>query len=132
MSGDQAPRHNREGSLCPPWCETDHDEVHGPAGAFAFHGGPVTRIELPGTGKTSLPDEIITRAFHVGNPDWEPVVSVWAIQHGAGTENPQIWLSPADANTLAAIIDMIDDWDQVNRLVAAIRQAAAQITEAGQ
>ena len=57
---------------------------------------------------------------------------MWAIQHGAGTENPQIWLSPADANTLAAIIDMIDDWDQVNRLVAAIRQAAAQITEAGQ
>jgi len=27
---------------------------------------------------------------------------------------------------------MIDDWDQVRRLVAAIRQAAAQITEAGQ
>ena len=132
MTGDQAPRHNRDGHLCPPWCQTDHDEVHGPAGAFAFHGGPATRIELPGTGKTSLPDEIITRAFHPGHPRFEPVVSVSALQHGTGTENPQIWLSPADAKVLAGIIDMIDDWDQVRRLVAAIRQAAAQITEAGQ
>jgi hypothetical protein len=129
VTGDQAPRHNREGSLCPPWCETDHDEVRGPAGAFAFHGGPVTRIELPGTGKTSLPDEIWTRAFHPGHPGWEPVVSVSALRHGAGAEGPHVWLSPGDAKQLAAIIDMIDDWDQVSRLVAAIRQASADITQ---
>lgn len=128
MTGDQAPRQNRDGHPCPPWCETDHKEVHGPAGPYMFHGGPVTRIEVDG--KTSLPDEIITRAFHVGDPRWEPVVSVAAIRRGTGAKDPNIWLSPADAKDLAAIIDMIDDWDQVRQLIAAIRQAAAQITEA--
>ena len=133
MTGDQAPRQNRDGHPCPAWCETDHDEPHGPAGAFGFHGGPVTRIELPGTGRTSLPDEIITRAFHVGDPRWEPVVSVSALRRGTDhAEDPQIWLSPADAKQLAAIIDMLDDWDEVRGLVAAIRQAAADITDGGQ
>ena len=128
MTEDQAPRQNREGHLCPPWCETDHDEVHGPAGTFAFHGGTVTRIELPGTGKTSLPDEIITRAFHVGDPRGEPVVSVAGFRHGPDTRDPQVWLKPSDAGELAAILDMLEDWDQVLALAAAIRKAAADIT----
>jgi Domain of unknown function (DUF6907) len=130
VTGDQAPRQNRDGHPCPPWCQTDHDEVHGPAGAYGFHGGPATRIEVDG--KTSIPDDIITRAFHAGYPGSEPVVSVAVFQRGAGPENPQIWLSPDDAKHLAAIIGAIDDWDQLSRLAAAIRQAAAQITEAGQ
>jgi hypothetical protein len=70
MTEDQAPRQNREGHLCPPWCETDHDEVHGPAGTYLFHGGPPADIEVLGV--TGLPDKIITRAFHVGHPGFDP------------------------------------------------------------
>ncbi|MDE3077784.1 MAG: hypothetical protein KGJ86_20375 [Chloroflexota bacterium] len=123
-------RTNRDGHLCPSWCEIDHDEVRGPAGSYRFHGGPVIRVELPGTGKTSAPDLIIIRAFHPGHPSREQVVSIAAYQHGPDAKDPHVWLTPADAVQLAAIIDMIDDWDQLRRLLAAIRQAAAQITEA--
>jgi len=40
-------------------------------------------------------------------------------------------LSARGAKHLAAITDMLDDWDEVRGLVAAIRKAAADITEAG-
>jgi hypothetical protein len=66
MTESQPARQNRDGHSCPPWCQTDHDEVHGPAGTYGFHGGPVTRIEVDG--RTSIPDEIITRAFDAGYP----------------------------------------------------------------
>ncbi len=47
---------------------------------------------------TSLPDLIVTRAFHVGNPDWEPVVSVAAVQHGTDGRGPAgLASAPSDA-----------------------------------
>ena len=66
MNEGQARRQNRDGHPCPPWCETGHDEVHGPAGTYLFHGGPPADIEVLGV--TGLPDKIITRAFHVAIP----------------------------------------------------------------
>ena len=130
MNEDQAPRQNRDGHPCPPWCQTDHDEVHGPAGTYLFHGGPPADIEMLGV--TGLPDKIITRAFHVGHPGFDPVVSVASVRYGTGGQRPQAWIPASEAVALAGIIDMLDDWDQVRALVAAIRQAAAQITDGGQ
>jgi hypothetical protein len=88
------------------------------------------RIEVDG--KTSVPDEIITRAFHPGVPGWEPVVSVSALRRGRGGADPHIWLSPVDAEQLAAILGLIDDWDQFRALLAGIRKAAAQVREGSQ
>jgi hypothetical protein len=128
---DRPARANRDGHECPPWCQTDHEQVHGPAGTFAFHGGPVTRIEVVTGAASSLPDEITARAFHPGDPRWAagPVVSVSALRRGTGAGDPHVWLSPGDAEQLAVILGLIDDWDQLGRLVAAIRAAAAQATE---
>jgi hypothetical protein len=126
VTSDQAPRQNRDGHPCSPWCETDHDEVHGPAGTYLFHGGPPADIEVLGV--TGLPDKIITRAFHVGHPGFDPVVSVASVRYGTGGQRPQAWIPASEAVALAGIIDMLDDWDQVRALVAAIRQAAAAIT----
>jgi hypothetical protein len=54
---------------------------------------------------------------------------VTAFRHGRKGEAPDLRLSARDAKYLAAIIDMLDDWDEVCGLVAAIRKAAAEITE---
>ena len=98
MNEDQAPRQNRDGHPCPPWCETDHDEVHGPAGTYLFHGGPPADIEVLGV--TGLPDKIITRAFHVGHPGFGPVVSVASVRSGTSGQRPQAWI-PASPSFLA-------------------------------
>ena len=113
MTGNQAPRQNAEGHPCPPWCQTDHGEVRGPAGTFRFHGGAPADIEVRGA--TGMPDKVITRAFHVGSPGFEPVVSVASIRYGTGDQDPQAWIPPHEAVALARIIDMLDDWDQVPR-----------------
>ena len=54
-----------------------------------------------------------------------------SVRYGTGGQRPQAWIPASEAVALAGIIDMLDDWDQVRALVAAIRKAAADITEAG-
>jgi hypothetical protein len=110
----KAPRQNSEGHPCPPWCETDHDV---PASALS-HWGRTASIELP----AQRPDRISVRAVHLGATSDRAEVCV-----AAGELS--LWLKPDDAKALAAIIDMPDDWDQVRELVAAIRRAAAGITD---
>jgi hypothetical protein len=78
-------------------------------------------IELPGTGRISA------RAAHPGSAADRAEVSVTACRHGGRGEVPDLRLSARDAKHLAAIIDMLDDWDEVRGLVAAIRKAAADI-----
>jgi hypothetical protein len=55
---------------------------------------------------------------------------VASVRSGTSGQRPQAWIPASEAVALAGIIDMLDDWDQVRALVAAIRQAAAQATEA--
>ena len=121
MNEDQAPRQNRDGHPCPPWCTTGHGT---PVSSLSHWGAAVT-IELPGTGRISA------RAAHPGSASDRAEVSVTAFRHGGKGEAPDLRLSARDAKYLAAIIDMLDDWDEVCGLVAAICQAAAHITAAG-
>jgi hypothetical protein len=118
VNEDQAPRQNRDGHPCPPWCTTGHGT---PVSSLSHWGAAVT-IELPGTGR------IGARAAHPGSASDRAEVSVTAFRHGGKGEAPDLRLSARDAKYLAAIIDMLDDWDEVRGLVAAIRQAAADIT----
>jgi hypothetical protein len=124
-------RANRDGHPCPPWCQTDHDEILSLAGHFLFHGGPPADIEL--TGKTSAPDKITARAFHVGDPRFEAVVSVAALRHGTDGQQPHLWLTPGDAGDLAGLVDMLAGATPARHreLAAAIRRAAAVITDGG-
>jgi hypothetical protein len=133
VNEDQAPRQNRKGHPCPPWCQIDHDEVHGASHSYLFHGGPITRVEMRGK-RAALPsDEIFARAFHAGDPDDKPVVAVSSYRIGAAGQDPGIWLGPADAGDLAGLVEMLASATpaQHRQLAAAIRQAAAEITEAG-
>ena len=118
MNQDQAPRQNRVGHLCPPWCVTDH----GTPVSSLSHCGTAVTIDLPATGRISA------RAAHLGSAADRAEVSVTAFRHGGRGEVPDLRLSARDAKHLGAIIDMLDDWDEVCGLVAAIRKAAADIT----
>jgi hypothetical protein len=121
VTSDQAPRQNRDGHLCPPWSTTGHGT---PVSSLSHRGAAVT-IELPGTGRISA------RAVHLGSASDRAEVSVTAFRHGGKGEAPDLRLGARDAKYLAAIIDMLDDWDEVRGLVAAIRKAAAQIADEG-
>ena len=102
---------------------------HGPAGTSLSHGGPARRYEVLGvTGRR--------QDHHAGLPSrpsrLRPGRHRDRVRHGTGGQRPQTCGSAlARRKHLAAIIDMLDDWDEVRALVAAIRQAAADITEAG-
>jgi hypothetical protein len=126
-------RANREGHPCPPWCVTDHETDHGSGHRFIFHGTETTRVDVPGKVK-GIPDVIFTRAIHPGWPDCEPQVAVSATRQGTDGPGPNAWISPRDAEDLAAIVEMLAKASpaQHRLLAAAIRQAAATITEAGQ
>jgi hypothetical protein len=132
MSETGTPRQNREGHPCPPWCETDHDKAHGAAGLFMFHGGATAGIEVRGKAASGLRDRIYACPFSAGQPGYEPVVSVASIRYGAVGADPQVWLSARDAGELAGLVEMLATATpaQHRELAAAIRRAAAQITEA--
>lgn len=106
MTETTRPRANRDGDLCPPWCVTDHDEVHGEAGTYSFHGGEPAAVEIPGAG--ILEDKIIIRAVHPGNGYAGPAqVSVNGIRYGTGEADPHAWISPREALRVAGLIEML-------------------------
>lgn len=128
MNENQAPRQNSQGDPCPPWCVTDHDEVHGDAGRFTAHQGSGGRIEVPGA-LTFTPDLIAVCANRDGEPGGGRArILLNCIRYGPGRGNAHLFIEPGDAEVLAAVLDMLDDWSQVRELVAAIRKAAASIT----
>jgi hypothetical protein len=96
-------------TACPQWCVTDHDR-------FSFHGsGPVT-VEAPQH-----------RTCHVR-----------AVQYAAGggplvqvAADGTIRVPADDAGDLAAVIEQLAGAtpEQHRELAAAIRKAAAQVTE---
>jgi hypothetical protein len=119
-------RANRDGHLCPPWCETDHEK-------YDFHGGTAAGVEVPGRMR-GMPDEIRARPVRLGEPDYPPQVAVAGTRHGlGGTGDPSVWLSARDALGIAALVDMLAGATPARHraLAAAIRRAAAQVTEAG-
>jgi hypothetical protein len=101
--------------------------VHGPAGRFRAHWGIQTTIEVPGKSAT-LKDQIVAGAVHDGSERGAPHVGVLAIRYGRDDQDPQVLIKPGDAEDLAAILDMLEDWSQVRELAGAIRKAAADIT----
>ena len=116
-------RANRRGDPCPSWCTTDHDTPSAGGHFYDFHGGPAVRTEIPGA-IVSIPDWIAVRPVSTGHPgDGEPNVSV--------TGTVCTWIRPGDAEDIAALIEMLGRAtpDQHAEVAAAIRQAAAQITE---
>ena len=127
MTEDRDLRQNDQGHPCPPWCQTDHEEVHGPGGRFRAHWGIRVTIDVPGK-SACLKDQIVAGPVHDGAERGAPHVGVLAIRYGRDDQDPQVLLKPGDAEDLAAILDMLDDWSQVRELVAAIRKAAAGIT----
>jgi hypothetical protein len=122
VTQDQAPRQNRNGDPCPPWCVADHDRRGN------SHQTPTVAVEVDGL--TSLPDKLPvfgTKADPADTRDRD-YVTVAALRYGRDADDPQLHLSAEDARSLLAILGMIDEWDQLNALAAAIRKAAADIT----
>jgi len=111
MTENQAPRQNRDGHPCPPWCVTDHDQ-------FSFHGAE--RIAVP---------VAEYRTFHVRAIQF-PVPRQPEIQLAG---DGMVSVRSDQAEDLAAIVEQLAAAtpEQHRELAAAIRQAAAVITEAG-
>jgi hypothetical protein len=120
MTENQPPRQNRDGHPCPQWCVTDHST---PVSSLS-HWGAAAAIELPGTGWVSV------RAAHLGSAADRAEVSVSAFRHGGPGGTAYLRLTGRDAEALAVIVDMLDDWDEVRALIAGLRKAAADITDA--
>ena len=117
MNEDLAPRHNpHTGMDCPPWCTQDHVKA-----------GEFTRRSCIGSGGGIGP--VWTRAFlgphHRGNP----VVAVTGAGDEAG-ETHHVELRPRLALHLAGLVELLAAAtpDQHRELAAAIRKAAADIT----
>jgi hypothetical protein len=111
VNEDQAPRRNRDGHPCPPWCVTDH-------GTFSFHGAE--RISVQTAEYRTYRVRAIQYATHGG-----PNIQV------AG--NGMVTIPSDNAEDLAAIIEELAGAtpEEHHQLAAAIRRAAAQITAAG-
>jgi len=117
MTEDQAPRQNRDGHPCPPWCVTDHDKEMISGHFPAAHGAESTSVRW-----------INARAvLHPARGGAEVQVSVPGIDGGS------LFLEAKHAGYLAILVEALADAtpDQHRELAAAIRKAAAQITAAG-
>ena len=107
MNEDQAPRQNRDGDPCPPWCVTDHAR-------YSFHGSE--RITVP------APDYRIFYVHAIQRMHDRPGIQL----AGVGL----VSVRSDDAADLAAIFEQLADAtpEQHRGLAAAIRKAAADIT----
>ena len=115
ITADTATRTNRDRDPCPPWCRVDHVK-HGP-GTCVGSGGGI--------------DGIWTRAVRNCTGDR---ISLDASLPDPLVHWPNLRFDPRDAEDLAVIVDLLAGAtpDQHGELTAAIRKAAADITEAGQ
>jgi hypothetical protein len=107
MTADQTPRQNAEGSPCPPWCATDHEK-------WAFHDSEWIEVEAPQYASNYV------RAIRYSD-DAAPVLAVTVLS-----------VPLEEAGYLAKLIEGLATAtpDQHRNLAAAIRQAAAVITDA--
>lgn len=126
LTADHPARANSVGDPCPPWCTishgTDDTDIHKSAEA------EISLDHSPHYGY------LTARALQVDAGD-EPYVSVHARSHVVA--DPAVivqsvqWMPAADALKLADLIDVLAHAtpEQHRELSAAIRQAAAAITE---
>ena len=133
VNANQAPRQNRNGHLCPPWCTIDHHRtVPILDGPIAHHMGARARFELAGTEQQGKPaDELGVRPFH-SDHDEAPYVLVSGYRFGDHDSEPRLRPQPCEAQKLASLIEMLADATpaQHRELAAAIRKAATDITDA--
>lgn len=113
MTEATPPRANRDGHPCPPWCVTDH-------GRYGFHGSERIAVAMPGAGGFRV------SAVLPGGAD-VPVVCVAEL----GTTEP-LWTGIGEAVNLAVVVERLAAAtpEEHMELAAAIRRAAAQVTEA--
>lgn len=90
--------------------------------------GASTSVEVPGAG--GVPKRIIVAPVHLGMADASSEVNVYATSCGEEFP-PNLWLTPRDAQNLAALADVLVTATRAQRreLAAAIRKAAADITK---
>jgi hypothetical protein len=120
VSTSDTARTNRDGHPCPPWCQSNH-------GSVTAHVGVTGTVNFGDEGLGSIWASAILAEHHNGRP----VVGVSAHQydlHGS----PYLEVSAFRAEELAGMVELLAALtpDQHRELAAAIRQAAAQITEA--
>jgi hypothetical protein len=103
----EQPPAGRETASCPPWCTVDHHRK-----GADYHGGDISRI-----------GEALIRAI---DSSYGPAVLICT---GSAAADPYLWLKPADAETLAVFIRVLDVLPRAERrkVAAAIRKAAAVI-----
>jgi uncharacterized protein CbrC (UPF0167 family) len=120
VNEDQAPRQNRNGHLCPPWCVTDHDAQLVPGHFTEAHGGDGESFNVSGH------NWVTARPCHVTSRQPEVQVTLC----GVGS----VFVAPPAAQDLASLIDALADAApaDVRQLAASIRKAAADLTEASQ
>jgi hypothetical protein len=112
---------NRNGHPCPPWCTIDHEEERGPGLVFSHHSDGATFIRTPAW------DYVAAGRVQIGDNSGGPQVSVTSSSGVAGA----LWLKAHDAEKLAGAVEVLAAAapDQIRELAAAIRKAAAQITD---
>ena len=121
MTQSQPTRQNRKGHPCPPWCRTDH----------AWHDGIITsHISEYRSIRTGGGSDRITAAATQSGSELDSRPPLVAVSATMARDPLQVDL--ASAAVLADLIAQLGDAtpDQHRELAAAIRQAAAQITEA--
>ncbi len=124
MTEDQAPRTNRDGHPCPPWCTSSHERWDG-------HSGDTARIDVPGKVR-DLPDAFLVGRYQFVAEAEKPQVSVSPLRYGRDGTDPAFWMPARDAEGLAVIVELLAAATpgQHRELAAAIRKAAADITDA--
>lgn len=119
MTDEAAPRRNRDGDACPPWCVTDHGEEPIPGEFQAAHSSEIVHT----AGRSSISAVLFP---HGHNAE----VQVCTPGRGGGS----LFLSAHWAGYLAILIEELAGAapEEHHELAAAIRQAAAVITGAGE
>jgi len=118
MPEGQAPRRNSKGHPCPPWCTVDHGELVG-SFPLTYHGTRTPVIETPS-------GYVNASAYHEGFGDAPPQIALTCLAPGGA-----LLVDAGDSGKLAALVEQLAGAtpDQHRELAAAIRQAAAVITE---
>jgi hypothetical protein len=116
MTSTQPLRQNWAGHPCPPWCVTDHTELH------RVHLGTAAGIDTP---------RVLARPVHTGSEDDEPQV---VVSGGSWPTGLDLFVAADYAGELAGLLEFlaVATPDQHQQLAAAIRATAASITGAGE
>lgn len=115
------------GGQCPPWCATDHGTPRYPGDrqGFSSHVGDHAHVCLPG-GRISIYPLRNRTTGETGQ------VVLSGLRYSGDPEIARVKMAAADAAALADVLAAISNREDLARLTAAIRAAAAVITGAGE